>query len=288
MKLNTNFSGGNFMNTFTLNNGLIIPAIGFGTYKVELETLVKALEAGYRYFDTASYYGNEWDIPEALNRLGIKREEVLIASKIWRSDMGYNGVMRSFSKTLENLRSDYVDILMIHWPRPNLELKEWKVLDIETWRAMEELHSKKKIRALGLSNFLPYHAENILSSCNIVPSVAQLEFHAGHTQTFALEYYRKKGIQVQAWSPMGRGRVLNDELVLELSGKYNVTPAQVCIRFCVQENVMPLPKASSPQRMRENLESLNFVIDDEDMMRLENMPPVGWSGEHPDRERVKI
>ena len=276
------------MNTFTLNNGLVIPTIGFGTYKVELETIVKALETGYRYFDTASYYGNERDIPEALDRLGIKREEVLIASKIWRSDMGYNGVMRSFSKTLENLRSDYVDVLMIHWPRPNLELKEWKVLNIETWQAMEELYSKKKIRALGLSNFLPYHAENILSNCNIVPSVAQLEFHAGHTQTFALEYYRKKGIQVQAWSPMGRGRVLNDELVLELSGKYNVTPAQVCIRFCVQENVMPLPKASSPQRMRENLESLNFVIDDEDMMRLENMPPVGWSGEHPDRERVKI
>ena len=288
MKFNANFSGGIFMNTFTLNNGLVIPTIGFGTYKVELETIVKALETGYRYFDTASYYGNERDIPEALDRLGIKREEVLIASKIWRSDMGYNGVMRSFSKTLENLRSDYVDILMIHWPRPNLELKEWKALDIETWLAMEELHSKKKIRALGLSNFLPYHAENILSNCNIVPSVAQLEFHAGHTLTFALEYYREKGIQVQAWSPMGRGRVLNDELVLELSGKYEVTPAQVCIRFCIQENVMPLPKASSPQRMRENLESLNFVIDDEDMMRLENMPPVGWSGEHPDRERVKI
>ena len=276
------------MNTFTLNNGLIIPAIGFGTYKVELESIVKALEVGYRYFDTASYYGNEGDISKALRRSGIKREEILIASKIWRSEMGYDGVMKSFSRTLENLESDYVDVLMIHWPRPNLELKEWKELDIETWQAMEELHSNGNVRALGLSNFLPYHAENILSKCKNMPSAAQLEFHVGHTQTFALEYYREKGIQIQAWSPIGRGRVLDDELVQELSKKYEVTPAQVCIRFCLQEGVMPLPKASSQERMRENLECLNFEIDDEDMMRLENMPPIGWGGEHPDRERVKI
>lgn len=276
------------MNTFTLNNGLIIPAIGFGTYKVKLETIEKAVEVGYRYFDTATYYGNERDISDALVELGVKREEVLIASKIWRSDMGYDGVMRSISGTLEKLGSEYVDVLMIHWPRPNLELKEWKELDIETWRAMEELYLSGKARALGVSNFLPYHAENVLASCKIVPAIAQLEFHAGHTQTFALEYYRKKGIQVQAWSPIGRGRVLDDELVVELAGKYGVTPAQICVRFCLQEGVMPLPKSSSPERMRENLECFSFEIDDEDIMRLENMPPIGWGGEHPDRERVKI
>ncbi|MBQ3398109.1 MAG: aldo/keto reductase [Synergistaceae bacterium] len=276
------------MRTLKLNNGLTIPIMGFGTYKSELESIVSALEGGYKYLDTASYYGNERDISMALEQTGVKREEVFIASKIWRSDMGYDSTIKSFSRTLENLRTDYLDVLMIHWPRPNLELREWKALDLETWRAMEDLHSKGKIRALGLSNFLPYHSENILAHCRVRPSIAQLEFHAGHTQAFALEYYRREGIQVQAWSPIGRGRVLADELIIELAGKYHVTPAQVCIRFCIQEGVMPLPKASTPERLRENLECLDFEIDDEDISRIENMPPMGWSGEHPDRERVKI
>ena len=276
------------MYTFTLNNGLKIPAIGFGTYKAGLDSIIKALEEGYRYFDTASYYGNEGDISLALIRTGIKREEVFIASKIWKSDMGYENTLKAFSQTLENLGSEYADVIMIHWPRPNLNDEEWKALDLETWRAMEYLYSQGKIKALGLSNFLPYHAENIFSRCEVMPSVAQFEFHPGHTQAFALEYYRRKGIQVQAWSPMGRGRVLDDVLIRELAGKYHVTPAQVCIRFCIQEGVMPLPKASSPERMRENLACMDFVIDDEDMSRIENMPPLGWSGEHPDRERVKI
>ena len=276
------------MNTLTLNNGLTIPAIGFGTYKVQCPAVMSALNEGFRYFDTASFYGNESEIAEALTHSGTKREDVIIASKVWKSDMGYDSAINAFARTLENLRCGYVDVYMIHWPRPNLELEGWRELDLETWRAMEHLYSQGKIRALGLSNFLPYHAENILSRCEIMPSIAQLEFHPGHLQFPALEYYRQKGIQVQAWSPIGRGRVLDDILIRELAGKYRVTPAQICIRFCIQEGVMPLPKASSPERMRENLDCVNFVIDEEDISRIENMPPLGWSGEHPDRERVKI
>ncbi len=276
------------MRTLTLNNGLVIPAIGFGTYKAELDTIMKSLEAGYIYFDTASYYGNEADIAQALEYSGVKREKVFIASKLWKSDAGYSNTMKAFARTLEALRSDYVDVYMIHWPRPNLELKEWEALNLETWQAMEELYSQGKIRALGLSNFLPYHAESIINNCKIMPSVAQIEFHAGHTQAFALEYYRRKAIQVQAWSPIGRGRVLDDVLIRELAGKYRITPAQVCISFCLHEGVMPLPKASSPERLRENLECLDVELDDVDVSRIENMPPLGWSGEHPDRVRVKI
>ena len=276
------------MRTLTLNNGLKIPAIGFGTYKAQLEAIITALEEGCEYFDTASFYGNEGDIAEALERSGISRGKVFIASKLWKSDMGYDRTLEAFSRTLENLRSDYVDVYMIHWPRPNLELEEWKGLCLETWTAMEELHSQGKIKALGLSNFLPYHADNIIRNCRVMPSVAQFEFHPGHTQAFALDYYRRKGIQVQAWSPIGRGRVIDDVLIRELAGKYNVTPAQVCIRFSIQEGVMPLPKASSRERIRENLACLEFEIEDEDISRIENMPPLGWSGEHPDRERVKI
>ena len=280
------------MNNIKLNNGLEIPALGFGTYKAapdeNIEIISKAIEAGYRYFDTASFYGTEKYIAEAIKQSGIKREEFFIASKLWKTDMGYKNTLEAFNKTLENLRTDYVDVFMIHWPRPDLENQNWKNLDLETWHAMEELYNQKKIHALGLSNFLPYHAENIIKNSKIMPVAAQLEFHPGYTQAFALNYYREKNILVQAWSPIARGRVFNDELIIELSKKYNVTKAQICVRFCIQENVMPIPKASTIERMKENLACLDFEISSEDISRLENMPPSGWSGEHPDRVRIKI
>ena len=273
---------------FTLNNALQIPAIGFGTYKASRDAMSLAVEAGYRYFDTAAFYGNEHDLGQAVAQSGIPREDFFIASKVWKTDMGCKAAHESFSRTLENLGTDYVDVFLIHWPRPDIESKNWRELDLETWRAMEELHSQGKIRALGLSNFLPYHAENIINNSRVFPAVAQIEFHAGHTQAFALNYYREKNILVQAWSPIGRGRVLNDELITELAAKYRVSPVQVCLAFCLSEGVMPLPKASSTERLRENLQAVNITLEREDIMRLENMPPIGWSGEHPDRARVKI
>ncbi len=273
---------------FTLNNALRLPAVGFGTYKASQQAMTLAIEAGYRYFDTAAFYGNEQALGQALTESSIPREEFFIASKVWKTDMGYTNTLQSFSRTLEQLGTDYVDVFLIHWPRPELECEGWRELDRETWRAMEELHSQGKIRALGLSNFLPYHAENIINNCRVMPSVAQIEFHAGHTQPFALNYYREKNILVQGWSPIGRGRVLNDELITELAAKYGISPVQVCLAFCLSEGVMPLPKASTPERLRENLQAASITLEREDIMRLENMPPIGWSGEHPDRVRVKI
>lgn len=263
------------------------PKIGLGTYKSDVKAIISAIELGYRYFDTASFYGTEKSIAEAVKSCGLGREDYFIASKLWKTDMGYENTKNAFNRTLENLETDYLDVFMIHWPRPDLELENWREIDIETWQALEELYGQGRIRALGLSNFLPYHAENIIRHAKILPSVAQLEFHAGHTQTFALNYYREKKILLQAWSPMARGRVFNDELILELAEKYNVTAAQICLRFCIEEGVMPLPKASSVERLKENLGCLEFEISPEDVSRLENMPPSGWSGEHPDRVRVR-
>ena len=273
---------------FTLNNGLELPSIGFGTYKASQESMELAIEAGYRYFDTASFYGNESMLGDVLRRSGIPREKFMIASKVWKADLGCKSTLDALNMTLENLGSDYVDVYLIHWPRPDLLRDDWRELDRETWRAMEEAYSAGKIKALGLSNFLPYHADNIIKNCEVMPSVAQLEFHPGYTQTFALEYYRARKIQVQAWSPSARGRVNNDVLIQELAAKYGVNAVKICLAFCVNEGVMPLPKASSLERLRENLDAANLVLEREDIMRLENMPPLGWSGEHPDRERVKI
>ncbi|MBQ7544738.1 MAG: aldo/keto reductase [Synergistaceae bacterium] len=276
------------MITFSLNNGITVPAVGFGTYKASAEAIGLAIEAGCRYFDTASFYGNEGMLGAALRDSGLPRKEFLIASKVWKTDLGYAETLAAFGRTLEALGTDYVDAYLIHWPRPDLVRTDWRELDRETWRAMEELYSAGKIRALGLSNFHPHHAENIIRDCAVMPSVAQLEFHPGYMQASAVNYYHERKILVQAWSPTGRGRVVDDVLIQELAAKYKVSPVQVCLAFCVNEGVMPLPKASTLGRIRENLEASNITLEREDIMRLENMPPMGWSGEHPDRERVKI
>ena len=277
------------MKKFILNNGLELPVMGFGTYKAESSNIIlDAIKAGYEYFDTAEFYGTEKFIGQALTQNNIPREKIFIASKVWKTSMGYDETLKAFARTLENLQTNYLDVYMIHWPRPDLESQDWKNLDLETWRAMEDLYNQGKIKALGLSNFLPYHAENIINNCRVLPSIAQFEFHAGHTQTFALNYYREKNILVQAWSPTGRGRVLKDELIISLADKYHVSPVQICLSFNLAENVMSIPKSSSFERMRENLDSQKIILDNDDILQLENMPPLGWGGEHPDRARIII
>lgn len=275
---------------YTLNNGVQIPCVAYGTYKAAeqetADTIREAIETGYRYFDTASFYGTEPYLADAIRESGISREEFFIASKVWKTEMGYEETKAAFQQTLERLKTDYLDLYLIHWPLPEVGYEEWKILDLETWRAMEELYRKGKIRAIGLSNFLPHHIENILKSSEIAPMVDQLEFHPGYTQEAAVRYCREHDICVQAWSPIGRGRVLEDPLITELARKYQVSPAQICLRFAIQEEVIPLPKSSSRKRMKENQELFSFEISREDMYRIKTMPQTGWSGEHPDRERV--
>lgn len=176
----------------------------------------------------------------------------------------------------------YLDLHLIHWLRPNAEYEDWKQLDLETWRAMDELYQAGKIRAIGLNNFLPHHIENLLQHVKVEPMVDQIEFHPGHSQEATVRYCQARGIQVQAWSPMGRTRVLNDSLVLELADTHGVSPAQICLRYAVQKQVTPVPKASSMERMRQNWDLFSFALSQEEMYRLDTMPPTGWSGQHPD------
>lgn len=200
--------------------------------------------------------------------------------------MGYEQTKAAFAKTLEQLNTDYLDLYLIHWPRPTLDCKNWKELDLESWRAMEELYHAGKIRAIGVSNFLPHHIENLMQNAKVTPAVDQLEYHPGYTQQAAVDYCRKNQILVEAWSPIGRRRVFEEPLILELSEKYHVSPAQICLRFALQNGVIPIPKSSSMERMKENQDIFSFEISTEDMYCLETMPQIGWSGEHPDRERV--
>lgn len=276
--------------TYTLNNGVQIPAVGFGTYKAadgkSADVIKAAIGSGYRYFDTASFYGTETYLAEAIRQSGLPRKDFFIASKLWKTEMGYENARDAFRRTLENLETDYLDLYLIHWPLPEPGYENWKELDRETWRALEELYAEGKIRAIGLSNFLPHHIENILAGCTVRPAVDQIEYHPGYSQEAAVQYCKENGILVQAWSPIGRSRVLKDPLVCELAAKYRVSPAQICLKFAVQRGIVPLPKSSLPERMKQNMDLFSFEMEQEDIWRLATMPQSGWSGEHPDQERV--
>lgn len=275
---------------YTLHNGVEIPCVAYGTYKAadgkSAEIIKMAIDAGYRHFDTASFYGTESYLAEAIEESGLPRESFFITSKVWKAEMGYEETKAAFQRTLENLKTNYLDLYLIHWPLPEHDYADWKRLDMDTWRAMEELYKEGKVRAIGLSNFLPHHMENLIQNCEIMPMVDQLEIHPGYVQSAAVQYCKAYQIQVEAWSPIGRTRVLEEPLILELAEKYKVSAAQICLRFEVQKGIIPLPKSSSMERMKENQALFDFEISREDLYRIETMPQTGWSGEHPDRERV--
>lgn len=279
------------MEYYKLSNGLCLPKVGFGTYKVAgqdgAQGVAQALEAGYRLLDTASFYKNEDEVGEGLRRSGLKREEVLITSKAWRDEMGYENILAAFERSCRRLGVDYIDLYLLHWPRVPATDPDWKEHNAGSWRGLEELYRAGKVRAIGLSNFLTEHLEALCETAEIAPMVDQLEYHPGWTQWETVSWCRSRSIQVEAWSPMGRTRVLNDPLVLELAEKYRVSPARLCIRFALENGVLPLPKSGHPQRMRENLDVFSFAITPEDMARLNRMPPTGWSGEDPRRTGLK-
>ena len=269
-------------NGFILENGVELPFVGFGTYKVTEEKIIlDALDAGYRHLDTARMYKNEKMIGNALKECGIHRSELFLTSKVWKGDLGYDNTLRSFEASINDLGVQYLDMFLIHWPQSTPDA-DWKPVLKETWKAMERLYEDCAVRAIGVSNHLPHHLLHILRDCNVRPMVNQLEFHPGYTQAATTSFCVNQGIQVEAWSPLGRTRVLEDPLVLELAEKYGKTPAQICLRFCLQNNVLPLPKSSSPERMKQNLELFDFDIELEDIFRLMTMPETGWSGQHPE------
>ena len=269
-------------NGFILENGVELPFVGFGTYKVTEEKIIlDALDAGYRHLDTARMYKNEKMIGNVLKECGIHRSELFLTSKVWKGDLGYDNTLRSFEASINDLGVQYLDMFLIHWPQSTPDA-DWKPVLKETWKAMERLYEDCAVRAIGVSNHLPHHLLHILRDCNVRPMVNQLEFHPGYTQAATTSFCVNQGIQVEAWSPLGRTRVLEDPLVLELAEKYGKTPAQICLRFCLQNNVLPLPKSSSPERMKQNLELFDFDIELEDIFRLMTMPETGWSGQHPE------
>lgn len=275
-----------YKDCYKLSNGQMIPCIGFGTYNAKggdnYEMISTAIKAGYRYFDTASLYGTEADLGKAIKDSGISREEFFIVSKVWIDEMGYEETKNAFNRTLNRLQMDYLDLYLIHWPRRMEGDTDWKKIDIETWKAMEELYEEGKIKGLGLSNFLPHHIDNILQYSKIKPVVNQLEIHPGYTQETAVKYCMENDIYVQAWSPLGRSSMLENNILKEIADKYNKSVAQICINYLIKKKIIPIIKASSMERMLQNQNVFDFELEKEDFYIIDCMPQNTWLGEHPD------
>ncbi|MCR5651759.1 MAG: aldo/keto reductase [Lachnospiraceae bacterium] len=277
-------------NYFTLSDGAKLPRIGFGTYNEEFSDNTKAIETaiecGYRFFDTASLYETERYLGAAVRSSGLKREDFIIETKLWIDEMGYEGAKAAIEKSLKRLDMDYVDIYMIHWPRQTgKDDEDWKKLDIETWKAMEEMVDDGRVKRLGVSNFLPHHLQNLLDNCRIAPVVDQLELHPGCSQERALHYCMKNKVLPMAWSPLGRGRenaLAGNEILPKLAKKYGRSIQQICLRFLIQRGILPIPKATTKEHMQSNLEVFDFALDGDDLSMLTNMPQTTWLGEHPD------
>jgi len=245
-----------------LNNGIEIPRLGLGTYNITRKKDVdraihSALEAGYRLIDTAAAYYNEREIGEAIKSSTVTREEIFITTKLDNSDHGYKSTFRAFEQSLSRLDTDYVDLYLIHWPisrRRN-----------ESWKAMEELLEKGKCKAIGVSNYMINHLEDLKKNSSVLPAVNQIEFNPFVFEREVKEYCQNLGVAVEAYTPIARGRKFKHQDIKRLSDKYGKTEAQVMLRWGIQHNVIVIPKSSSPERIKENADIFNFNISDEDM-----------------------
>ncbi|MCQ4795041.1 aldo/keto reductase [Anaerofustis stercorihominis] len=273
--------------TFKLNNGYEIPCIGYGTFQTPdgdsvVNGVKEAIKAGYRHIDTAWFYQNEKGVGQGIRESGVKREDLFITSKLWNSDRGYESAKEAFEKTMDNLGLEYLDLYLIHWPANKKQFDNAEEINANTWRAFEDIYETGRVKSIGLSNFLPQHIDELMKTAKIKPMVNQIEFHPGFAQIETAEYCIKNDIVAEAWSPLGRKDALSNETLIELSKKYDKSVAQICIRWVLQHNILPLPKSVTPSRIIENADVFDFEIDNEDIKIIDDIPYCGGQCADPD------
>ncbi len=269
------------MKNIALYNGILIPEIGFGTWKaptgkVTVEAVKTAIECGYTHIDCAAIYGNEKEVGIGIKESNVDRKNLFITSKLWNDIRGYQETIDAFNQTLSDLQIDYLDLYLIHWPRPMKYQDNYIEKNIESWKAMEDLYKQGKIKAIGVSNFKIHHIEEIMKNCEIKPMVNQIEFHPSCLEEEIRDFCKKENIVVTGYSPLANGKVFDCKELVEFSEKYGVSIAQLCIKYALQHNVIPLVKSVTKERIKANL-NINFTITDEDMKKIDEITTCGGS-----------
>ncbi|WP_209561444.1 aldo/keto reductase [Frigoribacterium sp. PvP032] len=264
-----------------LSDGARIPQLGLGVYKVaddEARTVVAtALELGYRHVDTASFYGNEVGVGQALRASDVPRDEVFVTTKVWNTEQGFDETLRAFDASLERLGTDHVELYLIHWPAPTQDKY------VETWRALERIAEEGRARSIGVSNFQVHHLERLLGETSVVPVIDQVEAHPWLQQHELRDFCAARGIAVEAWSPLARGRVLDDALIGRIAAKHGVEPAQAVIRWHLQQGLVVIPKTVNARRLASNLDVFGFELDEDDLAAIAALDSGERSGSHPDQ-----
>lgn len=271
------------MKSYKLANGNSVPSIGYGTWKLKnndetVDIVKNAVLTGYRHIDTAKAYQNEEVVGKGIKASGVLREDLFISGKLWNDDRGFDNIIEACKNTIRTLDCDYLDMYLIHWPASKAVHDDWQKINEETWKAFEYLYNEGYVKAIGVCNFKKNQLEELLKTAIIKPMVNQIEFHVGFRQEETVDYCKENDILVEAWSPLGSGKMLKSEELKTMADKYNVSVAQLCIKWCLQNGVLPLPKSKNENRMKENLQLDDFEISSEDMEYLNNMPYIGGSG----------
>jgi diketogulonate reductase-like aldo/keto reductase len=281
------------MEYVNLNEGNKIPLVGFGTYKCTEEegiaSVKAALNQGYSLLDTASVYGNEEAVGKGIKKSDLAREDVYITTKLWRENLGYQSAKIEFQKSLERLEVDYIDLYLIHWPANEKNYDNWQKANADSWRAMEELQAEGKIKSIGVSNFFEEHLKSLMQTAKVMPAVNQIEFHPGYWQSELVTYCKNQNITVESWSPLARGKVLENETLIKIAKNHNKSVSQICLRWIIQHEVIVIPKSSTPERIKENIDLFTFELSSEEMKQIDILPKMGFSGELPNEwpDRVK-
>ncbi|MFZ4852325.1 aldo/keto reductase [Enterococcus entomosocium] len=275
------------MNSYTLSNNVTIPELGFGTWQtpdgdVAVASVKKALEVGYRHIDTAQGYKNEASVGQAIKESGIPREELFLTTKLWNANHSYDLVMSSFEESLEKLQTDYIDLFLIHWPNPVAFRDNWQTANAETWRAFEELYQAGKIKAIGVSNFLPHHFEELKKTATIFPMVNQIFLAPGELQEEVVTYCQEHDVLLEAYSPLGTGKIFDVPEMKALAEKHQKSIAQVALRWSLQHGFLPLPKSVTPSRIEEIIHVFDFELSEEDMNTIDQLDGVVGKATNPD------
>lgn len=266
--------------TKTLHNGVEMPRFGLGVYKMkEADEALKAMEAaigtGYPAIDTATVYENEREVGEAVRASGVKREELFITSKVWNTDQGYDQTLRAFEASLERLGFDYLDLYLTHWAIPETY--------VETYRAIQRLYDEKLVRSIGVSNHQIHHLEKIFATANTKPMVNQIELHPQLTQEPLRQFCEEHNIAITSWSPLARGRLLEDPVLAKIAEAHGKSIAQVVIRWHLQSDLIVIPKSVTPSRIVENADVYNFSLSEQEMKMIDGLNQDWRSGTHPDQ-----